>query len=161
MEEHAVTVRRKLTPHIRRVVDMQRYPTVGFCFRLSRADEKGLRQSKAVKYHTVETRKDGVKFRTSTLQSLSETYEEVLGKYEKQQRALIKEVMTTVCTYLEPFMVVSELVAEVDVVAAWAQVFRSSSRRFVRPTVFEMGSRRPAEGDDQQPEDRDRKRERS
>lgn len=154
MEEHAVSVRGKLAPHIRRAVDMQRYPSVGFCFRLSRADEKGLRQSNAVKYHTVETRKDGVKFRTATLHSLSDTYEEVLSKYEKQQRALIKEVMTTVCTYLEPFMVVSEIVAEVDVVAAWAQVFRSARRPFVRPTVYELGSSRPAGAEDLPKEER-------
>jgi len=144
MEKHAEVVRGKLAPHIKRVVDMQRYPTVGFCFRLSRADEKGLRQSGAVKYHTVETRKDGVKFRTATLQTLDESYEEVLQQYEKQQRALIGEVMATVCSYLEPFMVVSELVAEIDVLAAWAELFRTSAKPFVRPTVYEMGSNGPA-----------------
>lgn len=92
-----------------------------------------------MKYTTVDTRKDGVRFKTVRLKQLGDEYEEALSQYESKQRQLVQEFMVTVASYEEPLMEICELVTEMDIFCAWAHVFSSSTHPYVRPKVFPAG----------------------
>jgi DNA mismatch repair ATPase MutS len=69
------------------------FPQFSWCFRVSRKDEKDLRQVRSVKYQTVDTKKDGVKFRTPELKTLGDRYDGLHQSYLSRQGELAKEVI--------------------------------------------------------------------
>jgi DNA mismatch repair ATPase MutS len=59
-------------------------------------DEKVLRSSK-LKHYTVDTRKDGVKFKTNELKKLSDEYETLRSEYDNKQYELVQSLLKVVC----------------------------------------------------------------
>eukprot|EP01094_Clydonella_sp_ATCC50884_P015040 TRINITY_DN25617_c0_g1_i1.p1 TRINITY_DN25617_c0_g1~~TRINITY_DN25617_c0_g1_i1.p1 ORF type:complete len:608 (+),score=234.09 TRINITY_DN25617_c0_g1_i1:150-1826(+) len=115
------------------------FPQFGWCFKVSRKDEKELRRA-SLKYTAVDTKKDGVKFRTVQLKTLGDRYDAHHEQYKAAQASLADEVLKVVVGYVEALTELSLLVTELDVNAALAHVFASSAQGFVRPRMTAMGS---------------------
>ena len=71
-------------------------PQFGHYFRVSRRDEKVLREKKDLKYVEIDTRKDGVKFKTTLLKKLSDKYDDILNSYQVKQLELVKSLLNIV-----------------------------------------------------------------
>ena len=115
-------------------------PQLGWFFRLSKAEETKVR-SKLGGFTTLETRKDGVKFSNSALRALSDERSRVDKAYAETQRALVRRVVDVASSYAEPLLAVGALLAQLDVLASFAEVAASAPTPFVRPTL-----RTPGEG---------------
>ncbi|EAN78483.1 DNA mismatch repair protein MSH2, putative [Trypanosoma equiperdum] len=109
------------------------HASYGYVFRVPRKDDHQVRTSK--EFITVSTAKDGVRFVSGQLSSLSEQYKGITEDYKTRQQVLKKKLVDTVATYLPVLDDAKELLAALDVFAAWALVVKDSSRPMVRPTV--------------------------
>jgi len=136
ISKHSDAIHSKLG-HIK-TFTTQNFAQFGYCFRVSRKDEKQLRDSK-LKYVTVDTRKDGVKFKTPELKTMSEEYEQLKQECESKQSELVSSMMKIVASYEPAFLEISELITEIDVFCSLAQVFSSSPKSYVRPKITPMG----------------------
>ena len=119
--------------------NLSHYPLFGYCFKVTRKDEKSLRTAK-VKYFAVDTRKDGVKFKTTTLKGLSEQYEEICSEYNTKQRELVSSLLSIVAGYEPALQEICEMITEIDVYCSLAHVFAIASTPFVRPVLYPMGT---------------------
>jgi len=137
IHDHHDDVKRQLSKV--KTFQLHRSAQFGYCFKVSRKDEKLLKASR-VKYQTVDTRKDGVKFKTTALKELADEYETAYKTYQEKQKDLIAQFMETVLSYQEPLLEVSYLVTEVDILSAWAHVFATSAHQYVAPTLTEAGA---------------------
>ena len=61
-------------------------------------EEKDLRQVRTIKYQTVDTKKDGVKFRTPELKVLGDKYDQLHKEYLERQVDLSKDLIAVACT---------------------------------------------------------------
>ena len=136
INRHSDSIHAKLG-HIKSFTVMHS-PQFGHCFKVTRKDEKDLRSSK-VKYFPVDTRKDGVKFKTVELKNLGEEYEACCSEYEAKQSELVSSLLSIVVGYEPALVEVSELITELDVICSLAQVFATSARPYVRPIITPMG----------------------
>ena len=73
-------------------VKLESNGTIGYYFRVTLKAEQNLRNNRS--YHTIDTKKDGVRFRNSTLEDLNETYLRVRREYEQQQETVVKEILS-------------------------------------------------------------------
>ena len=58
-------------------------------------EEKALRSNKH--YHTIDTNKNGVRFRNSRLRDLNEEYVEAKQQYTQQQQGVVSEIINIAC----------------------------------------------------------------
>jgi len=119
---------------------LERDARFGHCLRVTRKEEAQLRQCAAVKNGSLkldmlQTRKDGVIFRDSTLASLSEEYSTVNRAFDHEQKALVGKVVDTAATFTCVLTECHALLAELDVLLAFAHVSSSAPEPFVRPTL--------------------------
>jgi DNA mismatch repair protein MSH2 len=112
---------------------------IGWYLRLPRNQETLIR-SKQSRYSVLEARKDGVRFTTQTLQSLSATHTSLQTEYNACSRALVLKALEVVATYVPRLEELSALLAEIDVFAAFATVSLSAPTVYCRPRVTEAGS---------------------
>jgi len=136
IERHSDSVHSKLK-HLKSFTIMHS-SQFGHCFKVTRKDEKDLRTS-SLKYFPVDTRKDGVKFKTVKLKQLGEEYETCCSEYESKQSELVSSLLQIVAGYEPALLEVSELVTELDVICGLSHVFANSVRSYVRPTIVPMG----------------------
>lgn len=65
---------------------------IGYYFRVTLKDEKNLRNNR--NYHTIDTNKNGVRFRNTALEDVNETYLRVRREYDQQQQSVVKEILS-------------------------------------------------------------------
>ncbi|RNF15606.1 putative mismatch repair protein MSH2 [Trypanosoma conorhini] len=105
----------------------------GYVFRVSRKEDQQVRNSKDL--ITVSTSKDGVRFVSDRLSSLSEQHKSIRNAYDARQQDLKQKLVSTVVTYLPLLDDAKELVAALDVFVAWATVVKDSPHPMARPTI--------------------------
>ena len=110
------------------------HPTYGHVFRVSRKDDKQVRDCRELL--TVNTAKDGVRFTTPKLSAANETFNNIQKQYDKRQRAIHEKLMETVASYLPVLDDAKEVIAQLDVYAAWATIVCESRHPMVRPTLL-------------------------
>jgi DNA mismatch repair protein MSH2 len=108
-------------------------------FRVSKAEEPKLRAKLKGAMAPFETAAGGVKFRSAALVQASEKWQGYQSAYEDAQRDLVERVLKVAATYVEVFEAAAALVAQLDVFAAWAQVFAAAPGQYVRPTITPAG----------------------
>ena len=87
----------------------------------------------------LETRNDGVKFTTSSLQGVSEEYRCLKERYSSAQATVAEEVLTIASGYTEPMHNLSDIVAQLDVLVSFAVVAMTAPVPYVRPTITPRG----------------------
>ncbi|KAK9842053.1 hypothetical protein WJX81_006373 [Elliptochloris bilobata] len=121
------------------------------CMRITTTEEKKVRKQLAARYQTVETRKDGVKFTSKALSQAAERLQAVSREYDRCQHALVEQVVGVAATFAEVWETVGALLAELDLLAAFADLAANAPLPFVRPTMLPpdageivlLGSRHP------------------
>ena len=61
-------------------------------------EEKILRHNNT--YHTIDTKKDGVRFRNSALRILNDEYLQVKDEYQEQQKSVVAEIIKISGNYI-------------------------------------------------------------
>lgn len=107
--------------------------TYGYVFRVSRKEDRQLRSSKEL--ITLSTSKDGVRFVSEKMASLSEQYRRINDGYESRQQGLKRKLVDTIASYLPVLDDAKEIIATLDVYVAWALVVKDCPRPMVRPVV--------------------------
>ena len=100
-------------------------------------EEKVLRGNKS--YQTIDTKTNGVRFRNSRLRSLNEAYLTSKSDYAEQQKGIVAEVITIACGYVEPLNLLSDVVANLDVLVSFAQASADAPLPYVRPKLLPKG----------------------
>ncbi|ELU00339.1 hypothetical protein CAPTEDRAFT_184281 [Capitella teleta] len=111
---------------------------LGYFFRVTRKDEKNLRNNK--KYTTIDTKTNGVRFRSSPLRQLNDEYLGVKADYMEQQKSVLVEIINIAAGYVEPLSLINDVIAHLDVLVAFAQVSANAPVTFVRPKLHAKGS---------------------
>jgi DNA mismatch repair protein MSH2 len=88
----------------------------------------------------IETRKDGIKFKSNKLDDLNERFAKYQDSYEQTQKSVVEDVMKIANGYLDMLQVLNGLVAELDVYASFAQVAVSSQNEYIRPKLHPLGA---------------------
>jgi len=119
-------------------VKLNNQSQLGYHLRITRKDEKLIRNNP--RYNALETRKDGVRFTTMQLKVLSRKFSELSREYEEVQRAIVAKCMEVVVTYTPVMEDLSSVLAELDVIVAFAHVSMNAPVPFVRPNMLPQGS---------------------
>lgn len=119
-------------------VKLERKDNLGYFFRLTRKEERMIRGKN--EFMVIETRKDGVRFQTMNLRRESREYESIAEEYSKAEKDARETTLEVAGTYVEVFIDIAALVAELDVLSAFAVVSQESRASYVRPTLAEAGT---------------------
>lgn len=117
---------------------LERKDNLGYIFRLTRKEEKHIRGKR--QYVVLETRKDGVRFQTARLRKLSREYQEIADQYADMEKEMRIKTLEVAGTYVEVFLDVAALLAEMDVLASFAFIATHSRSQYVRPKIKPPGS---------------------
>lgn len=104
---------------------------------LSLQHEKEIRGQK--RFTVLETRNDGVKFTTSSLQGISEEYRCLKEQYSSAQASVAEEVLSIAAGYAEPMQNFSDVIAQLDVLVSFAVVSMTAPVPYIRPTITPKG----------------------
>ena len=102
-------------------------------------DERQLRANNP-RVKILSLQKNGVHFTTNELAALSERLDAIAQEYERVQRTLVEKTVDTAATYLPVAEAASALVAELDVLAGFAQAAALSPASYTRPKLHPAGS---------------------
>lgn len=117
---------------------LERKDNLGYFFRLTRKEERAIRGNGA--YLVIETRKDGVRFQTMELRKRSRRYEEIAADYNEKEKENREQTLQVAGTYAEVFIDVATVLAQLDVVSAFATVAQESRAGYTRPKMTAAGS---------------------
>lgn len=112
---------------------LERKDNLGYFFRLTRRDEKLIRAKPT--YVVLETRKDGVRFTCRALRKLSDEYKDLTTEYDSLQSELRTKTLEIASTYAPVFEDLSALLADLDVLAAFATVAAEAPQDYCRPVL--------------------------
>ncbi|ODQ79960.1 hypothetical protein BABINDRAFT_161623 [Babjeviella inositovora NRRL Y-12698] len=112
----------------------------GWCLRLTRIDSAVLRKSSA-KFIELQTIKAGVFFTNKELKAKSEEYRVLNADYEAKQSVLVKEIIGITASYTPILNKLSEVLAHLDVICAFANVSTTVAPiPYVKPTITTFAS---------------------
>ncbi|KAJ8314931.1 hypothetical protein KUTeg_007081 [Tegillarca granosa] len=109
----------------------------GFIVVLS-SEEKVLRNNK--NYITIDTKNNGVRFHNNPLKKLNEEFMQTKDDYNEQQKSVVAEIVTIAAGYIEPMIMLNDIVAQLDVLVSFAHVSASAPVTYIRPRLLEKGS---------------------
>jgi|TARA_B110000003_G_C16649906_1_gene533715 DNA mismatch repair protein MSH2 len=107
----------------------------GWYLRLTKKDETVVRKQLSASYQILEAKKDGTKFTNKRIHSLSSKRMELDRAYESHQRLIVDRVVDVAASFVDIFLQISTLCAEIDVLASFAEVAVSAPIPFIRPTI--------------------------
>ncbi|CAD5124214.1 DgyrCDS12512 [Dimorphilus gyrociliatus] len=131
LEEVAV----KLKLEARKALKLETNSQYGYFFRVTRNNEKTIRNNKSC--IIIETRKDGVKFRTGNLQDLSKEYDSSARKYKEMQKILVEKVLTVAAGYVDSLLNLAATLAKLDVLSTFAEVAVGAPIPYCCPEIFD------------------------
>lgn len=118
-------------------IKLERNPTYGYFFRISRLD--GAVLSREEDFQELAALKNGIYFATPALRDLSLRYDELGRAYGAAQQTLVQEMLKVAGTYRRCFDELGQMIALVDVLQALAYVAVMSPIPLVRPTLLADG----------------------
>ena len=110
----------------------------GHCFRLTRNEAGCIRNKKD--YKEISTQKNGVYFTTSTLADLRREHDQSSGSYNRQQLALVSEVVGVASSYTPVIEQLAAIIAHMDVVVSLAHASVHAPTAYVRPKMHRRGT---------------------
>ncbi|XP_076445659.1 DNA mismatch repair protein Msh2-like [Babylonia areolata] len=121
-----------------KTVKLESNNQLGFFFRVTRKDEKCLRNNK--NYRTIDTNKNGVRFHNTAVRQFNDEYLQAKDDYNEQQKSVVSEIINIAAGYAEPMLLLNDLIAQLDVLVSFAHVSAAAPIPFVRPTILPRGS---------------------
>lgn len=112
----------------------------GWCMRLTRNDAKELRKHK--KYLELSTVKAGIYFSTKQLKDIATETAALEKEYEKQQSALVREIVKITLTYSPVLERLSLILANLDVLCSFAHASSYAPIPYIRPTMYGLDTKR-------------------
>ncbi|ANQ05881.1 DNA mismatch-repair protein [Plasmodium coatneyi] len=109
-----------------------------FLFRAVKKDISSIQQRKKT-YFQVRMNKSEILFTTNKLKELCKRYEYILQDYNLSQEQLASKAIQVASSYWEPTTKLAKLIAQIDVLSAFAFVSASSLSVYVRPIVETNG----------------------
>lgn len=85
----------------------------------------------------IETRKDGVKFRTGNLHDLSKEYESVAKKYKEMQKVLVEKILSVAAGYVDSLLNLASTLARLDVLSTFAEVAVGAPIPYCKPEILD------------------------
>ena len=109
----------------------------GYFFRLTKKDETMARSklSKSAQFQILEAKKDGSKFTNKKLRALSQKRLDIDRTYEAKQKHLVQRVLDVAVSFVDIFLKASSVMAELDVLCAFAEVAQTAPTPYVRPQM--------------------------
>ncbi|ESO85742.1 hypothetical protein LOTGIDRAFT_195636 [Lottia gigantea] len=117
-------VARDLNLEANKTLKLESNNQLGYFFRVTRKDEKALRNNK--NYRTIDTNKNGVRFRNSAVSKYNEDYLKYKEEYNEQQKSVVSEIIEIAAGYVEPMLIINDVVAQLDVLASFSHVSSSA-----------------------------------
>ncbi|XP_033740541.1 DNA mismatch repair protein Msh2-like [Pecten maximus] len=121
-----------------KVLKLESNSQLGYFFRVTRKEEKALRNNK--NYMTIDTKKDGVRFHNNAVRRMNEEYLKAKEDYNEQQKSVVLEIITIAAGYVEPMLLLNDIIAQLDVLLSFAHVAVSAPVAYVRPKLLAKGS---------------------
>jgi len=112
---------------------------LGFHCRVSRNDEKAVRQLLVRDMAPIEMSKAGVRFKSTSLTKLSARWQQYADEYERVQTTIVERVLKVAATYVPVFGLASKAIATLDVLASWAHVASTAPTPYCRPVLSGLG----------------------
>ena len=113
----------------------------GWFFRLTKKEEVTVRAKlSGPGFLPLETRKDGVKFSTKELRALSERRCDAAREYDAAQRQLVERVVDVAASFADVFRSAAALLAQLDVLAAFADLAACAPAPYCRPVLHAPGA---------------------
>ena len=128
-----------------KVLKLDHSSQLGWFLRLTKKEEASVRDVLSAKFIQLEARKDGVKFTSKALKRASDARSQLGRQYASQQRTLVARVVDVASSYADVFLSAAAVIAQLDVLAAFADVAATSPSPYVRPRL------RSSSDDDGQP----------
>ncbi|XP_059154557.1 LOW QUALITY PROTEIN: DNA mismatch repair protein Msh2-like [Physella acuta] len=130
-------VARDLNLEPNKTVKLESSNQLGYYFRVTRKEEKALRNNK--KYYTIDTKSNGVRFHNSATKQYNNEYQRTREEYNEQQKSVVAEVINIAAGYVEPMCLLSDILAQLDVLVSFAIVSASAPIPYVRPKLHPKG----------------------
>ncbi|XP_067950413.1 DNA mismatch repair protein Msh2-like [Watersipora subatra] len=138
MERELVKSASELSLEPGKTIKLETNPQFGSFFRLTRKDEKVLRNNK--NFETIDTKKDGVRFRSQPLSKLNAKHVDLKKSYQDLQNDVVTEIMKVAGGYSELLYRLGDLIAMLDVIVSFAVASVTAPTPYTRPTVLPRGS---------------------
>ncbi|CAL1538378.1 unnamed protein product [Lymnaea stagnalis] len=120
-----------------KTVKLENNSQLGYFFRVTRKEEKALRNNK--QYYTIDTKNNGVRFHNSATRKYNEEYQRARDEYGEQQKSVVAEVINIAAGYAEPMSLMSDILAQLDVLVAFSIASVSAPIPYVRPKLYPKG----------------------
>ncbi|CAC5426826.1 MSH2 [Mytilus coruscus] len=121
-----------------KVLKLESNLQLGYFFRVTRKDEKALRNNK--NYMVIDTKNNGVRFHNNAVRKFNEEYLQCKEDYNDQQKSVVAEVTNIAAGYVEPMLLMNDLIAQLDVLVSFAHVSASAPIAYIRPRLLAKGS---------------------
>lgn len=121
-----------------KVLKLESNAQLGYYFRVTLKEEKALRNNK--NYITIDTKTNGVRFHNKALRELNNDYLEAKEEYTEQQKSVVNEVIGIAAGYVEPMLMINDILAQLDVLVSFSQVTTCAPIPYIRPSVLDKGN---------------------
>ncbi|XP_013387202.1 DNA mismatch repair protein Msh2 [Lingula anatina] len=121
-----------------KVLKLESNSQLGYFFRLTRKEEKVLRNNK--NYRTIDTNKSGVRFHNTPLRQLNEEFIALKDDYNEQQKSVVAEVIAIAAGYVEPMILLNDVIAHLDALVSFAHVSANAPIPYIRPRLLDKGA---------------------
>ncbi|KAI3431433.1 hypothetical protein D9Q98_004485 [Chlorella vulgaris] len=106
------------------------------CLRITSKEERNVRQKLQARYLELEVKKDGLKFLNKAMKAAAQRLQQLTADYERRQAELLAQVVGVAATFADVWRLVSATLAELDLLAAFAEVAAAAPSPYVRPTML-------------------------
>ncbi|PSC71954.1 DNA mismatch repair MSH2 [Micractinium conductrix] len=106
------------------------------CLRITAKEEKTVRAKLRAKYLEIDTKKDGTKFFSKPMKAAAERLQQLSRDYEKRQGELLAQVVSVAATFAEVWGLVRSTLAQLDLLAAFAEVAAAAPAPYTRPLML-------------------------
>ncbi|KAK3090565.1 hypothetical protein FSP39_012731 [Pinctada imbricata] len=131
-------VARDLGIDANKVLKLESNTQLGYFFRVTLKEEKALRNNK--NYITIDTKNNGVRFHNNAVRTLNDEYMSAKQEYAEQQKSVVSEIINIAAGYMEPMLLLNDILAHLDVLVSFAVVSTSAPIAYIRPKLLPLGS---------------------
>jgi DNA mismatch repair protein MSH2 len=113
----------------------------GWVYRVTKKEEKILEtKENKTRFNILANVKSGIKFQDAHLKAHSDEYADLVQTYTESCKVVMEGLHQTLLSFVNMFELAHDLVAEIDVLASFAEVSHSALKPFVRPVMHEPGT---------------------